>query len=140
MSSVFGSPSGSSRPTYSCVRCSDRKVRCDRQYPCGACLKHNVQCLFRMPPSPRRKKKRVKEGTLRDKLVRYEVLLQKLGVDPNELPNTSEAEDRTIGGSETTTVDTLQLLTLASTTAETEQSITKSQLLQGQGGSNLVDK
>ena len=136
-------PSGlSSRPTYSCIRCSDRKVRCDRQNPCGTCVKHNVQCLFRTLQPPRKKQKRVKEGNLKDKLKRYEALLQKQGVDPNGLPNTSEAgQHRTIRGSDVSmTEDALQVPTPASTATEIERSITTSQLLRGQGTSKFVDK
>ena len=141
-STIPTSSNPSSRPTYSCVRCSDRKVRCDRQNPCGTCVKHNVQCLFRTLPPPRKKQKRVKEGTLKDKLKRYEALLQKLGVDPNGPSNILEVvQDRTLSDSEVaTTEDALQVPTPASTATEVERSITNSQLLRGQGRSKLVDK
>lgn len=138
----LASSSLSSRPSYSCIRCSDRKVRCDRQNPCKACVKHNVQCVFRAPPPPRRKKKRVKDVSLKEKAKRYEALLQKLGVDSNEPPNRSEAEQHnTISGIETAvTEDALHLPTPSSTTTELKRSITTSQLLHGQGRSKLVDK
>ena len=141
-STILTSTGSSSRPTYSCIRCSDRKVRCDRQNPCSTCVKHNVQCLFRRLPSPRRKQKRVKDGNLKDKLKRYEALLQKQGVDPDGLPNTSEAgQHRPISGSQDPmTEDALQVPTPASTATEVERSITTSQLLRDQGRSKFVDK
>ncbi|KAJ5614104.1 C6 transcription factor [Penicillium herquei] len=30
----------------SCLRCHERKVRCDREHPCGRCIQANVECLF----------------------------------------------------------------------------------------------
>lgn len=141
-STVLTSSVLSSRPTYSCIRCSDRKVRCDRQNPCNTCVKHNVQCLFRTLPPPRKKQRHVKEGNLKDKLKRYEALLQKQGVDPNGLPNTSEAGQHCpISGSEVPmTEDGLQVPTPASTATEVGRSITTSQLLRDQGRSKFVDK
>ena len=132
----------SSRPTYSCIRCSDRKVRCDKQNPCTGCLKHNVQCLFRSLPPPKQKQKRVKQGTLADKLKRYEALLQKQGLDPNPPPNTSQAgqHSTTPNSNLPLAEDALQGPTPASSATEIEQSITTSQLLRRQGGSKLVDK
>ena len=136
------SPSSRAAAAYACVRCSDRKVRCDRQSPCSACVRHNVQCVFRAPLPPRRRKKRVESDILKDKLKHYEALFQRLGLDPNGLPNTSEAqESRTISGSGIAgTEDLLRLPTPASTTTELERRITTSQLLHGQGKSKFVDK
>jgi hypothetical protein len=38
----------------SCERCSQRKVRCDRTYPCGACVKATAQCSYPGPKRARR--------------------------------------------------------------------------------------
>ena len=134
--------SSSSRPTYSCVRCSDRKVKCDRQYPCNACVRHGVQCVFRAPPPPRRKPKRAKELNLKERLKRYEGLLQDLGVDPTVMANTADFGQtcRIAGSKGQTTRDSLLLPTPASSTTEVERSITTSQVLQGSGRSKIVDK
>jgi hypothetical protein len=134
--------SSSSRPTYSCVRCSDRKVKCDRQYPCSACVRHNVQCIFRAPPSPRRKPKRAKDLNLKERLKRYEALLQNLGVDPNRLTENADTTNSTrIAGPETDiTRDALLLPTPAPSTTELERPIATSQVLQGDGRSKIVDK
>ena len=139
---ALASPNLSSRPTYSCIRCSDRKVRCDRQNPCSACVKCKAQCLFRPRPLPRRKQKRAKGGHLKEKVKRYEALLQKLGIDPNGLPDDSEAERRHANSDSeaATTEHAAQSPTPASTAAEREQSISTSQLLYGQGRSKFVDK
>ena len=142
-SPILASPIPSSRPTYSCVRCADRKVRCDRQNPCSACLRHDVQCVFRAPPPPRRKQKRAQDGNLKDRLKRYEALFQNLGVDPNGVGTSSQAEQRrrTIIGSEIDMMEgEVPLPTPASTATEPERSITTSQVLHGQGRSKVVDK
>lgn len=138
----LASPIPSNRSTYSCVRCSDRKVRCDRQNPCGACLRHDVQCVYQAPPPPRRKQRRAHEGTLRDKLKRYEVLFQNLGIDPNGLPSTSRPEQgRMVVDTEVDMTEGEVLLpTPASTATEPERPITTSQVLRGQGRSKVVDK
>ena len=132
----------SSRITYSCIRCSDRKVRCDRQNPCGTCIKRNVQCTFRSPPPSRRKERRNRDGTLKDKLERYEALFQRLGVDADVLPEGSRVErDHVDDGSKIAmTDDVLQLPTPASTTTNYERAITTSQILHGQERSKFITK
>ena len=132
------SSSLSNRPTYSCIRCSDRKVRCDRQNPCSTCIKHDVQCLFRTVAPRRKKLKRVK---LKDKLGRYEALLQQLGADPDRQSMPETEQCRIIGSSEAVmTENASQVQNPVSNDTEKERSITTSQLLQGQGRSKLIDK
>lgn len=80
------------RPSYSCVRCSNRKVKCDRQRPCSACVKHKVECVFNPSQPPQQKRKRVKSQVLIDRLRHYEGLLKDRGIDPGELPDTPDAE------------------------------------------------
>jgi hypothetical protein len=46
---------------FSCLRCFERKVKCDKSHPCANCTKSNVECVFRIPSAPRRKKKRATE-------------------------------------------------------------------------------
>jgi hypothetical protein len=46
---------------FSCLRCFERKVKCDKNHPCANCTKSNVECIFRIPSAPRRKKKRATE-------------------------------------------------------------------------------
>lgn len=74
------------RPVYSCIRCSDRKVKCDRQNPCGSCTKHDVKCEFR-PLNARKPTKRARDDNpLRERMKKYEQLLKEQGIDPNVLP------------------------------------------------------
>lgn len=58
-----------------CLLCQQRKVRCDRKFPCANCIKSRVQCV----PStlvPRQRKRRFPERELLERLRQYEDLLQ----------------------------------------------------------------
>jgi hypothetical protein len=77
----------SSKSSFACIRCAERKVKCDRQKPCSACAKHNVDCVFNTTKPPRKKRKRVKVQVLVDRLNQYEALLQKHGINPDEFPS-----------------------------------------------------
>lgn len=59
----------------SCVLCQQRKVRCDKNKPCANCVKARVECRVVPPLPPRRRKKRLQEKDLVDRLRKYEVLL-----------------------------------------------------------------
>ncbi|OBT64330.1 hypothetical protein VE03_06784 [Pseudogymnoascus sp. 23342-1-I1] len=77
---------------FACIRCSERKVGCDRRNPCGACVRHNVPCIIRPQKPPRRKRESSKENLLLDRLKRYEALLQESGIDPGQAKGDSEPE------------------------------------------------
>lgn len=65
---------------FSCATCKQRKVKCNRSYPCSNCLKAGTTCKFVPPaPSQRRKRKAAREG-LHARLGRYERILQSYGV------------------------------------------------------------
>ncbi|KAL4801192.1 hypothetical protein BDV18DRAFT_165181 [Aspergillus unguis] len=80
-------PSGdqSSKPgrVLSCVLCQQRKVRCDRSFPCANCVKSKAQCV---PAGliPRPRKRRFPERHLLDRLRQYETLLKEndIAFDP----------------------------------------------------------
>jgi len=77
-------PSGGhkkSAKAYSCIRCFERKVKCDRESPCSNCAKSNAECVFRVPPAPRRRKKRTHEEILKARLEHYEHILRSKGID-----------------------------------------------------------
>ncbi|KAF2025879.1 hypothetical protein EK21DRAFT_75330 [Setomelanomma holmii] len=91
------SPDPSSRPMFACIRCAERKVRCDRQRPCSACTKHNKECIFSPTKQPRKRNRRIKVQSLVDQLGHYESLLQKNGIVPTVVVNTTATDiaDRT---------------------------------------------
>ncbi|KAF2183439.1 hypothetical protein K469DRAFT_207762 [Zopfia rhizophila CBS 207.26] len=72
--------------SYSCVLCAQRKVKCDKcPSGCSNCAKAHVQCIYKAPHPPRRRKKGVREIDINTRLRLYEDALKKLGVDPAEL-------------------------------------------------------
>ncbi|KAI1132313.1 fungal-specific transcription factor domain-containing protein [Nemania abortiva] len=66
---------------HSCVLCQQRKVRCDKKKPCSNCVKAGVDCRVVPPQPPRRRKKRVPERDLVDRLRKYEALLSQNGIE-----------------------------------------------------------
>ena len=64
----------------SCVLCQQRKVRCDKNKPCANCVKAGVECKVVPPQPPRRRKKRIQERDLVDRLKKYESMLTEAGV------------------------------------------------------------
>lgn len=56
--------------------CQQRKVRCDKNKPCSNCVKAGVDCRVVPPAPPRRRKKRLQERDLIDRLKKYEDLLR----------------------------------------------------------------
>ena len=78
--------------TFACVRCSDRKVKCDRQDPCNACVRHNAPCIFRQPKPPRRRRAAFKDEPA-DVLKRYEALLRANGIDPDQHVDLHDSAD-----------------------------------------------
>ncbi|PWY69943.1 C6 transcription factor [Aspergillus eucalypticola CBS 122712] len=55
----------------SCLRCHQRKVRCDKSSPCGACIRANVLCQY---PGPNRVKRRPPKVHNSDVIARLESL------------------------------------------------------------------
>ncbi|KAK5046405.1 hypothetical protein LTR84_008207 [Exophiala bonariae] len=66
---------------FSCIRCFERKVKCDKENPCSNCVKSRVECIFRTPPAPRRRKKRPQEEILLARLKQCEDLLRSKGIE-----------------------------------------------------------
>lgn len=71
-----GDPVSKSQRVLACVLCQQRKVKCDRKFPCANCVKSRAQCV---PATllPRRPRRKVQERDLFDRLRRYEDLLRK---------------------------------------------------------------
>ncbi|KAK4934878.1 hypothetical protein LTR10_023951 [Elasticomyces elasticus] len=80
-----------------CVLCQQRKIRCDRRFPCANCVKANAQCV---PATlvPRQRRRRVPERDLLERIRRYETLLRQNKIDfeplhPSKAEKTSPNED-----------------------------------------------
>jgi hypothetical protein len=57
-----------------CLLCQQRKVRCDRQFPCANCTKASIQCVS-AALAPRQRRRRFPERELLDRIRHYEDLL-----------------------------------------------------------------
>ncbi|KAI1824003.1 fungal-specific transcription factor domain-containing protein [Xylaria intraflava] len=66
---------------HSCVLCQQRKVRCDKKKPCSNCVKAGVDCRVVPPQPPRRRKKRIAERDIVERLRKYEALLSQNGIE-----------------------------------------------------------
>ncbi|KAF2707810.1 putative C6 transcription factor [Pleomassaria siparia CBS 279.74] len=85
-----------------CVLCQQRKVKCNRKFPCDNCIKSKAQCV---PASqlPRQRRRRFPERELLDQLHKYEDLLrsnnisfeplQKDGTRAHESANVESGDD-----------------------------------------------
>lgn len=87
-------PSASSRSsklqrTLACVLCQQRKVKCDRKFPCANCLKFKAQCVP-AALNPRQRKRRFPERELLERIRKYEHLLRqnKITFEPLHKSNT----------------------------------------------------
>ncbi|KAJ2907336.1 putative c6 zinc finger domain-containing protein [Zalerion maritima] len=80
---------------HSCVLCQQRKVRCDKNKPCANCIKAQVECRVVPPQPPRRRKKKLSERELVERLRRYESLLAENGIDfdASGVPGSSHGDD-----------------------------------------------
>jgi hypothetical protein len=82
------SPAGSAHEglrAHACVLCQRRKVKCDKNDPCSNCAKSQVECEFRDPLPPRRRKKKQPDAAMIARLKRYENVLRNSGIDPSSL-------------------------------------------------------
>lgn len=103
----------SSRIERSCLRCHQRKVRCDKKSPCASCTRIGVPCLYPDPDSAFRRPNRTTISDVSKRLARLERAVQTLshdfqshngndqstvttGVSPDQL---SPAEESTTGES-----------------------------------------
>ncbi|KAE8136518.1 hypothetical protein BDV38DRAFT_284003 [Aspergillus pseudotamarii] len=82
------SPRSATRPqrVLSCVLCQQRKVRCDREFPCVNCIRAGVQCI--PATGARQRRRRFPERELLERLRRYEALLRQNNIpfDPLHQP------------------------------------------------------
>lgn len=62
-----------------CILCQQRKIKCDRKFPCSACIKAKVHCTS-ASLIPRQRRRRFPERELLDRLRHYESLLTENGI------------------------------------------------------------
>lgn len=66
---------------HPCVLCQQRKIKCNRNEPCGNCAKAGVECISSATLPPRKRKRRFPEAELLARLRRYEHHLKSYGAD-----------------------------------------------------------
>ena len=135
---VASSGAGPPQAPFACVRCSERKVKCDKQNPCTTCVRHKIQCIYRAPKPSRRRRVREKEALVDERLKRYEALLQENGIDPHQkasipAPKAFQPANRLREPDSLWPAPNVSI-------AEYRATVFKPQLLQGQSGAKLVDK
>lgn len=64
-----------------CVLCQQRKVKCDREFPCSNCVKAGAQCVPAAALAPRQRRRRFPERELLERLRYYEGLLRQNNID-----------------------------------------------------------
>ena len=129
--------------THSCQRCAVRKTKCDKQQPCGACLRHNAECEYRSLSRPRRRKRIDRTDLLAKRLEQYERLLHQKEVDPGSSPKASGNNTSPLATSRghTTDKDTLLLKKPNHSNAHPLSALPQDQVLvHDQGRSKYVDK
>ncbi|KAF5558729.1 transcription activator acu-15 [Fusarium phyllophilum] len=75
------------RPAVSCSTCRTRKQKCDRQQPCGPCLKRGVQDSCHIDPTPRPPPASLSnrgDSRVQNELRQMQSLLQSLLSQPNQ--------------------------------------------------------
>lgn len=143
MATVRSSPSSnvSNRPTFSCIRCAERKVKCDRQKPCSACVNHKVDCVFQPPRPPQKRRRYGNDRILNDRLRYYEKLLQEQGIDTNKLKGAPGFDQRPRSSQTPTAVPKESHRQVPSPIeCESSGSASKTQVIHGQGRSMIVEK
>lgn len=80
-----------SQRVLACVLCQQRKVKCDRRFPCANCIKSRVQCVP-ATLTQRRRRRRFPERELLERLRKYEELLRQNNIifDPMSGSNFEE--------------------------------------------------
>ncbi|KAG9789899.1 Transcriptional regulator AacuB [Exophiala dermatitidis] len=84
---------GTAKPqrVLACVLCQQRKVKCDRKFPCVNCVRAGVQCV---PATlvPRQRRRRFAERELLERLRQYEDLLRHNNIKFEPLHRSETAE------------------------------------------------
>lgn len=88
-----------SQRVLACILCQQRKVKCDRRFPCSNCTKAGAQCV---PAAlvPRQRRRRFPEKELLERLRHYENLLKEhhIAFEPLHGKSSTNAPSSSFGG------------------------------------------
>jgi hypothetical protein len=92
LSPTSSQPVNKPQRVLACVLCQQRKVRCDRKFPCANCKKVGAQCVS-AGLAPRQRRRRFPERELLERLRHYEDLLQRNNIPFDPLHPTSNVNE-----------------------------------------------
>jgi len=81
-----------SQRVLACVLCQQRKVKCDRKFPCANCLRLQKECIP-ATVTPRRSRRRYPERDLLERIRKYETLLRKNDIEFRAFQSEAEANE-----------------------------------------------
>ena len=122
----------SSERVLACIRCSEKRIKCDRSSPCTTCVKQNAVCQYRL------RKKRAWRGASQQIRKGDLVGPSQISRSGADIAKVSEDHDgpqlkspsRPLGSDDDPNGDL----------PESQVTVFRPQLLQGQQGTKLVDK
>lgn len=82
----------------SCIRCHERKVRCNRTVPCSACTKADTQCRYPGPEKTKRRSQRGKQSQLYARLDKLERVLRVIPEPPRVEEDAGQLDDTRSSG------------------------------------------
>lgn len=89
-----GTSTAKPQRVLACVLCQQRKVKCDRNFPCSTCSRSGVQCV--PIAAPRQRRRRFPERELLERVRHLENLLRQNNIDFDPL-HTSAVDKVTPG-------------------------------------------
>jgi Fungal Zn(2)-Cys(6) binuclear cluster domain len=91
--------SGSVRPkrVLACTICQQKKLGCDRKFPCSNCIRSRQRCV-QATLAPRRQRRKFPKRELLDRLRAYEDLLRQNNVDFEPLNHDSFEDKASLNG------------------------------------------
>jgi hypothetical protein len=109
--------------------------------PCGACARHDVDCIF-SPSQPRRnRRKSAKEQILTDRVRHYEALLREKGIDPTKLVDFADSEPcRESSNTVAVVFGKSHLKAAIPIEPESSRPVNNAQVIHSQGRSQSVNK
>lgn len=88
-----------------CVRCQQRKIKCDRRFPCAHCSTSRVQCVPATLTGRVPRRRRFPERELLERLRKYEDMLRQNNIKFEPLHKELAVEKRTPKGKDTNESD-----------------------------------
>ena len=93
-------PTSAAKPqrVLACVLCQQRKVKCDRVFPCVNCLRAGAECVPAHALARRQRRRRFPERDLLERLRHYEILLSQNNIpfEPLHPSMSSSAPDNAL--------------------------------------------